>query len=437
MNHGLYIVTAALSAALGAGCGVDRPPWSGADASDTADLQSDQREDEQTGAPDLRGDAVPDPADARDAAVDAAYPDLADLADLPDVSEVADAYWSGDPADLQEIEACAPDCDGKECGPDGCGGSCGVCPGNKPLCNMAFQCEACEADCNEKNCGPDGCGGSCGTCPAGWACAAGTCEAPVCQGDQTLHEESFEACNEGAMVVVDDQPDDPVTWLALEEGAFSPPCALHLGDPVSGSYDTGDPVSIALHLPAVTVPDDGDPYLARFMVRMDAEGVVAPEYPYDHDVLHLRAYGEGLPDGGVPLFDSKEFLNNTEGAWVPVAVSLAPYAGLEIQLRFEFDTIDSTANDYGGVWLDDLRVGTACPLCFEDGDCVDDEPCLADLCVLFSNQEELGSCAHLPKETCCAGMEPGFCDDGDPCTEDACDPVTGDCTHLTIEGCGW
>ena len=32
--------------------------------------------------------------------------------------------------DGQEVDACVPDCEstGKECGPDGCGGTCGTCP---------------------------------------------------------------------------------------------------------------------------------------------------------------------------------------------------------------------------------------------------------------------------------------------------------------------
>lgn len=105
---------------------------------------------------------------------------------------------------------CVPDCDGKQCGDDGCGGKCGTpcsagkasClgpasiqfPGN-PQCNgTTFQCEVvgvsgspcpqgqvcqpdvaagakcvvagggCTPNCTNKTCGDDGCGGSCGEC---------------------------------------------------------------------------------------------------------------------------------------------------------------------------------------------------------------------------------------------------------------------------------
>ncbi|MBM4370298.1 MAG: hypothetical protein FJ098_01505, partial [Deltaproteobacteria bacterium] len=314
-------------------------------------------------------------------------------------------------------------------------GSCGDCPPHKPLCAMAFTCAACVPDCEDKVCGDDGCGESCGSCPPGWVCVAGACPPPACTQDLTLFEESFQGCNDGALQVLDDQPEDPVTWQSFKDGAFSPPCGLMLGDPVSGTYDTGDPVSLTLALPAVDVPPGPDPFLVRFAVRMDAEPVVDPLYPYDHDVLYLRAYGEGLPAGGEVLFHSKEFLNSTGGQWRLAAATLSPWGGKTLQLRFEFDTLDSVDNAYAGAALDDLRVGTACPLCALDSDCDDGDPCSTDLCVLFSNQPGWGTCGHLPRPECCIPLDPSFCDDLDPCTLDSCDPLTGDCVHVPAEDC--
>jgi hypothetical protein len=34
--------------------------------------------------------------------------------------------------------ACQPDCNGKQCGDDGCGGSCGTCPGGNDLLRTVF-----------------------------------------------------------------------------------------------------------------------------------------------------------------------------------------------------------------------------------------------------------------------------------------------------------
>ncbi|MFH1530663.1 MAG: hypothetical protein ABIK09_08030 [Pseudomonadota bacterium] len=138
---------------------------------------------------------------------------------------------------------CVPDCGGgKECGDDGCGGKCGLCPeGNvcftdigkcssecvdecvnagDTKCQGAFAfktcvetqlndqscliwdaeytycpaqnvCAAgacvCQPNCMGKNCGPDGCGGDCGSCVSPNTCNAGACECicvdvwqPVC-----------------------------------------------------------------------------------------------------------------------------------------------------------------------------------------------------------------------------------------------------------------
>jgi hypothetical protein len=74
---------------------------------------------------------------------------------------------------------CAPDCEGKTCGPDGCGGFCsgptlyGACP-NGEACQGGV---CCRSDCGQdgrsskRDCGSDGCGGSCGACGAGLFCA--------------------------------------------------------------------------------------------------------------------------------------------------------------------------------------------------------------------------------------------------------------------------
>ncbi len=89
---------------------------------------------------------------------------------------------------------CVADCVGKECGDDGCGGSCGT-------CNTGYSCNAegiCILDCIPQTCQDlgkecevwdDGCGGSvdCDGCGAGKNCNNGVCESicvPDCEGKQ-------------------------------------------------------------------------------------------------------------------------------------------------------------------------------------------------------------------------------------------------------------
>lgn len=87
-----------------------------------------------------------------------------------------------DAGDVGDDLACVPDCSDRECGDDGCGGSCGVCPVAAPVCIEGGMC--CSPDCDDRECGDDGCGGGCGVCPAvAPACTnAGLCCEPECDG---------------------------------------------------------------------------------------------------------------------------------------------------------------------------------------------------------------------------------------------------------------
>ena len=99
---------------------------------------------------------------------------------------------------------CIPACEGKDCGPDGCDGSCGDCGANEQcsdegLCEClaeVVECgdvccapgEVCHADqcclpdCEGKECGSDGCGGNCGECDDENPCTDDYClEGGTCQ----------------------------------------------------------------------------------------------------------------------------------------------------------------------------------------------------------------------------------------------------------------
>ena len=107
-----------------------------------------------------------------------------------DAAASTDAALEPDGQDDAESDAsgpCLPDCTGKVCGSNGCGGSCGSCPVEAPLC-AAGECRpVCLPDCEDKVCGADGCGGSCGSCPPEVPlCVGGTCRPtclPVCEGE--------------------------------------------------------------------------------------------------------------------------------------------------------------------------------------------------------------------------------------------------------------
>ena len=69
----------------------------------------------------------------------------------------------------------SPDCSGKECGANGCGGSCGACPPGWDCTEEGLCVGDCAPACEGKNCGSDGCGGKCGLCGEDAECVAGTC----------------------------------------------------------------------------------------------------------------------------------------------------------------------------------------------------------------------------------------------------------------------
>lgn len=79
--------------------------------------------------------------------------------------------------------ACIPSCANKQCGSDGCGGSCGSC-GPGQACSPSGTC-ACVPNCSGKTCGPDGCGGVCGPNGGGcgselYECSDGVCKQVKC-----------------------------------------------------------------------------------------------------------------------------------------------------------------------------------------------------------------------------------------------------------------
>ncbi len=76
---------------------------------------------------------------------------------------------------------CVRMCFGKQCGDDGCGGTCGDCPSNH-ICTSSGTC-SCIPQCEGKQCGDDQCGGDCGPCPIGNVCEADQCICiPNCEG---------------------------------------------------------------------------------------------------------------------------------------------------------------------------------------------------------------------------------------------------------------
>ena len=133
-------------------CGQSSTPGNGPGPEDTSANRQDQRTDKI----DIVNDSI--------------------LDTLRIDSEVQDSD-GGEPdlyRDCGEGKFCAPDgsctpvpdhCENKECGNNGYGQLCGVCPPGETCGPFNLCVPACVPACQFRDCGPDGCGGSCGTCP--------------------------------------------------------------------------------------------------------------------------------------------------------------------------------------------------------------------------------------------------------------------------------
>ena len=185
----------------------DAPRFGTADtvASDAQEVAQDTGE--LTDAVDDVGAEVSAPDVAPDVALDV-VPDVeTPPTDITPAEEVQPA------ADVPPETTCEPECDGKQCGPNGCGGTCGDCDPGK-LCSQGACIDpgTCGANCEGKICGPDGCGGICGYCtypevcdpegqcvevcvpscdgkfcgPDGCGGTCGVCEEPLLCGDDGL-----------------------------------------------------------------------------------------------------------------------------------------------------------------------------------------------------------------------------------------------------------
>jgi hypothetical protein len=255
------------------------------------------------------------------------------------------------------IENCcssASDCDdGNPCTSDECGPS---------GCFYTTVCCSIDADCDD---GDDLC--TADTCNEG-VCAYSFINLPGCC-TTTLWEEAFTGASQGAFsVVADSTPGDGVMWHSAVSPAWSDGGSLRYGSP-GGTYDTGASHSGMVTSTTIALPVDTVSHL-RFMLHLDNEwsnGVGNIMW----DRVRLRMIeGEGSNTVTTLLWDSAwgepvwwKSVNGTPVGpqWTAIAgIDLSAYAGQNIRLRFEFDTIDAEQNGFGGATIDDVQVFSSC-----------------------------------------------------------------------------
>jgi len=148
-------------------------------------------------------------------------------------------------------EGCTPNCTDKLCGGDGCGGECpnycgsqtcdfetGLCIGEvacPPPClttEICFNGYCCVPDCEGKDCGLDGCGGECpGECEGFCDQELGICEATTGVGactntyDETIVENGDVVLNAYLCFQKEGPNSDNITTCLIDESGISAACA--------------------------------------------------------------------------------------------------------------------------------------------------------------------------------------------------------------------
>ena len=352
-------------------------------------------------------------------------PDQPELPDLPDTAEVADLPPETTPEvspDVQETDGpCLPQCQGKTCGPDGCGGLCGECEACGTDCvNGACAFVACQG----MDCGLDGCGGECGGCEDGFACADGACVEVGCTGENLQLSGSF---GNAVAAVSFDSVDATVQHKrdvdAWEDGCLSE-VSLHFrrGEGCSLLVRAGLRFDVEGKLEIQFVRFEADSQCPGF--NDSQEGVYEAAQGISGDLLGAGiALGiEEVPDQDVPesCFNTS-FVVHLRGALIETTSGLSlelPPSSLtvsgDIVSLGSYDNQCPCQPVCGPFDCGDAGCGFSCGQCgcgesCDDGHCTfhncDGKSCGSDGCG--------GSC--------------GGCDDALGCTLDAC--VNGGCQH--------
>ncbi len=131
-------------------------------------------------------------------------------------------------------------------------------------------------------------------------------------------------------------------------GYASPVHAMYFGQDASCDYDAGGVAAGELISPRIARVGD-DSHLVFDFARAVESGAL------DRDRAEVAIAAAGSSDWD-PRW-ARDALDPSTGAWeTSSAISLAPYAGQSIQVRFRFDSRDGEANGYAGWLIDDVAV---------------------------------------------------------------------------------
>ncbi len=137
-----------------------------------------------------------------------------------------------------------------------------------------------------------------------------------------------------------------VGWGIDSQRAAAGKQSLRYGDPASGDYDNGARNSGIVDMPQVALTA-GKKASLTFDLYMDTES------SSKYDVLEVQV-------GGSTVWTKDVTQSVTMQKWISVVIDLSAHAGQTIQVRFSFDTMDSTYNSGEGVYIDNVNLMHGC-----------------------------------------------------------------------------
>ncbi|MBN1317676.1 MAG: pre-peptidase C-terminal domain-containing protein [Anaerolineales bacterium] len=145
--------------------------------------------------------------------------------------------------------------------------------------------------------------------------------------------------------------------------SYSPTHSWWYGRDLTGDYSTGATNSGELVSPKIYVPSPGYYLRFRYLYQTETRGTT-----FDNRQVQISANG-GPFDTVLQLYDDPmlQWLSSP-------AIDISDYAGKTIQVRFIFNTIDATNNNFHGWNIDDLTISAEPPPGCNDSNEPNDEP---------------------------------------------------------------